>query len=114
MISRRRLLAGTLGSAAWIDAAAAVAKPRKLTQFDPPARHLVSEMSLEQKIGQMTQPDQMFLKTIEDIDNYHLGSLLSGGASDPQSGNDLSAWTALYDHFQSRALKTAQRIPLLY
>src|SRR5258708_4375023 len=114
MISRRRAIAGTLGRAGWIDAAAAVAKRRKLTQCDTPARHLVSEMSLEQKIGQMTQPDQMFLKTIDDIDNYHLGSLLSGGDSDPKAGNDLNSWTDLYDRYQSRAMKTAQRIPLLY
>src|ERR1039457_1992551 len=121
MISRRRLLAGSLGSAAWLatslgnrNAAAAAAKPRKLSQFDPQARHLLSEMSLDQKIGQMTQPDQSYLKNIDDIDTYHLGSLLSGGDSDPKSGNDLNSWPDLYDGYQSRALKTAQRIPLLY
>src|SRR5579872_4202870 len=119
MISRRKLLAGS--GAAWIaaslgnrSAAAANSKPNKLSQFDPPARHLISEMSLDQKIGQMTQPDQMYLKSLDDIDNYHLGSLLSGGDSDPKSGNDLNSWTDLYDGYQARAMKTAQRIPLLY
>jgi beta-glucosidase len=110
MISRRKLLAGSIGSAAWL----AGAQTRKLSKFDPPARHLISEMSLDQKIGQMTQPDQMFLKNIDDIDTYHLGSLLSGGDSDPKSGNDLNSWTDLYSLYQSRALKTALRIPLLY
>jgi beta-glucosidase len=110
MISRRQLLAGSIGSAAWL----AAAQTRRLSQYDPPARHLISEMSLDQKIGQMTQPDQMFLKNIDDIDTYHLGSLLSGGDSDPKSGNDLNSWTDLYSLYQSRALKTALRIPLLY
>ncbi len=71
-------------------------------------------MSLDEKIGQMTQADQMFLKSLDDIENYHLGSLLSGGDSDPKSGNDLGSWTDLYDNYQSRALKTRLRIPLLY
>jgi beta-glucosidase len=71
-------------------------------------------MTLDQKIGQMTQPDQMYLKTLDDIENYHLGSLLSGGDSDPKSGNDLNSWTDLYDHYQSRALHAKPRIPLLY
>src|SRR5260370_24619604 len=62
----------------------------------------------------MTQRDQMFLKSLYDIDTYHLGSLLSGGDSDPKSGNDLGSWTDLYDNYQSRALKTRLRIPLLY
>ena len=58
--------------------------------------------SLEEKVGQMTQPDQMFLESLDDIETYHLGSLLSGGDSDPKSGNDLQSWTDLYDRYQSR------------
>lgn len=71
-------------------------------------------MTIDEKIGQMTQPDQQFLASLDDIENYHLGSLLSGGDSDPKSGNDLESWTVLYDQYQSRALKTKLRIPLLY
>jgi beta-glucosidase len=71
-------------------------------------------MTLEEKIGQMTQPDQMFLASIDDIENYHLGSLLSGGDSDPKSGNDLNSWTDLCDGYQARALRTRHRVPLLY
>ena len=79
-----------------------------------PVRKLVSTLSLDEKIGQMTQPDQMFLKSIDDIEKYHLGSLLSGGDSDPKPGNDLQSWTNLYDRYQTRALSTSRRIPLLY
>src|SRR5580692_11223825 len=111
--SRRRFLMGSLGTAAALSVARADDQSR-FTQFDPHARHQVSEMSLDQKIGQMTQPDQMYLASLDDIDKYHLGSLLSGGDSDPKSGNDLLSWTDLYDSYQSRALRTKQRIPLLY
>jgi beta-glucosidase len=111
--SRRRFLMGSLGTAAALSVARADDQSR-FTQFDPHARHQVSEMSLDQKIGQMTQPDQMYLASLDDIDKYHLGSLLSGGDSDPKSGNDLLSWTDLYDGYQSRALRTKQRIPLLY
>src|SRR6266404_2527670 len=102
--SRRQFLAGSLGSLALLSA----------QDKNSLAQKLLAGMSLDEKIGQMTQPDQMFLKSLDDIENYHLGSLLSGGDSDPKSGNDLGSWTDLYDNYQSRALKTRLRIPLLY
>ncbi len=102
--SRRQFLAGSLGSLALLSA----------QDKSSLAQRLLAGMSLDEKIGQMTQPDQMFLKSLDDIENYHLGSLLSGGDSDPKSGNDLESWTDLYDNYQSRALKTRLRIPLLY
>src|SRR5216684_1718389 len=102
--SRRQFLAGSLGSLALLSA----------QDKSSLAQRLLAGMSLDEKIGQMTQPDQMFLKSMDDIGNYHLGSLLSGGDSDPKSGNDLESWTDLYDNYQSRALKTRLRIPLLY
>ncbi|MGA2597476.1 MAG: glycoside hydrolase family 3 protein [Bryobacteraceae bacterium] len=119
--TRRQLLTGSLGSLAFLaagfgqrNASAAARKPRKLSDFDPQVRQLLAQLSLDQKIGQMTQPDQTFLQSLDDIEKYHLGSLLSGGDSDPKSGNDLNSWTDLYDGYQSRALKMTPRIPLLY
>ncbi len=92
----------------------APAKPRRFTDYDTPARQLLSSLSLDEKIGQMTQPDQQYLKSLDDIETYHLGSLLSGGNSDPKSGNDPDSWTAMCDGFQKRALAARPRIPLLY
>ena len=92
----------------------APAKPRRFTDFDAPARQLLSSLSLDEKIGQMTQPDQQYLKSLDDIETYHLGSLLSGGNSDPKSGNDPDSWTAMCEGFQKRALAARPRIPLLY
>jgi beta-glucosidase len=71
-------------------------------------------MTLDEKIGQMTQAEQDALQNIEDVEKYFLGSLLSGGSSDPKAGNSLEAWTDLYDGYQQHALKTRLAIPLLY
>ncbi len=94
--------------------AAAQPAPKALASFDPQVNELLSRLTLDEKIGQMTQPDQKFLKSIDDIDKYHLGSLLNGGDSDPEAGNDLQSWADLYNKYQSRALQTKLRIPLLY
>ena len=114
--SRRSFLSSSLGAAALLNIPlqAADAKSRRFARFDRQARQLLSQMTLEEKIGQMTQPDQMYLQNLDDIEKYHLGSLLSGGDSDPKSGNDLTSWTDLYDKYQSRAMKTKLRIPLVY
>jgi beta-glucosidase len=93
---------------------APAAEPRRLSSFDARIGPLVARMTLEEKIGQMTQPDQQDLKDPADIENLFLGSLLSGGDSDPKEGNSLRAWTDLYDRLQGRTAKTRLAIPLLY
>jgi beta-glucosidase len=85
-----------------------------LSRYDAEARVLLAQMTLEEKIGQMTQPDKNYLEHPGDIGAYHLGSLLSGGDSDPKTGNDLISWTDMVDGYQERALKTRLHIPLLY
>jgi beta-glucosidase len=75
---------------------------------------LLSQMTLEEKIGQMTQAEQDALKDVNDIQKYFLGSLLSGGNSDPKAGNSLEAWTDMCDGYQQHALKTRLAIPILY
>src|SRR5687768_7830493 len=87
---------------------------KSLASYDGQANELLSRMTLEEKIGQMTQAEQDALKDIDDIETYSLGSLLSGGNSDPKAGNSLEAWTDLYDRLQTRAMKTRLAIPLLY
>jgi beta-glucosidase len=89
-------------------------EPKKLSSFDPQANALLEKMTLDEKVGQMTQPDQSFLKSDADIAKYYLGSVLSGGDSDPKEGNSLEAWTNLIDRYQKRALETRLSIPLLY
>src|SRR5580658_435504 len=88
--------------------------PKKLSSFDPQANVLLEKMTLDEKVGQMTQPDQSFLKSDSDIVKYYLGSVLSGGDSDPKEGNSLEAWTNLIDRYMKRSLETRLAIPLLY
>jgi len=71
-------------------------------------------MTLEEKVGQMTQAEQNALKEKSDIEKYHMGSLLSGGNSDPKAGNSLKAWTDMYDEYQAHSSKTRLKIPILF
>ncbi len=102
-------------------AAAAFAVPPKshsrsksLTAYDGQVKQLLSQMTLDEKIGQMTQVDQHYLKDPNDIATLALGSVLSGGDSDPADGNSLEAWTDMYDRYQKIALKSRLGIPILY
>jgi beta-glucosidase len=88
--------------------------PRPLKSYDAQARELLAQMTLEEKIGQMTQAEQDALKEPSDVQTYFLGSLLSGGSSDPKAGNSLNAWTDLYDRVQTLSLKSRLGIPILY
>jgi len=74
---------------------------------------LIQEMTIDEKIGQMTQVDQQFLNEISDISKYGFGSLLSGGGSTPQV-NEPKAWAEMYDIYQREALNSRLKIPLLY
>jgi beta-glucosidase len=88
--------------------------PRSLKENDAKVRTLLSSMMLEEKVGQMLQANQASLKDPSDVENYFLGSVLSGGSSDPKTGNGVIDWTDHYDSLQSRTQKTRLRIPLLY
>ncbi len=96
------------------EASSASPVTRRLSSYDSEVDLVLSKMTLEEKIGQMTQAEQDALKDVNDIRNYFLGSLLSGGNSDPKAGNSLDAWTEMYDRYQTLALKTRLAIPLLY
>lgn len=74
---------------------------------------MMARMTLQEKIGQMLQAEQDKLAD-GDIEKYAIGSVLSGGSSDPKAGNSVEAWTDLYDSLQQRALNTRLRIPILY
>jgi beta-glucosidase len=89
--------------------------PKRLSSYDPQVKKLLSQMTLEEKIGQMTQPEQgPVLSNPGDMQKYFIGSVLSGGDSDPSEGNSLQEWTDLYDKVQTEAMKTRLAIPVLY
>jgi beta-glucosidase len=74
---------------------------------------LLSQMTLEEKAGQMTQAERSALENTSDIKTYFLGSLLSGGGSSP-SVNSAQSWADMYDSYQHYALQTRLKIPLIY
>jgi beta-glucosidase len=88
--------------------------PKRLSSFDRQARELLAKMTIDEKIGQMTQADKEFIKDPTVIKTLFLGSVLNGGSSDPDDGNSLEAWTDMVDNFQKQAMETRLRIPLLY
>ncbi len=92
----------------------AATKPKPLSSYDAQVKPLLAQMTLDEKIGQMTQAEQNELKDISDVEKLYLGSLLSGGSSDPKEGNSLQAWTDLYDRLQTRTRNTRLKIPILY
>ncbi len=74
---------------------------------------LLSHMTLDEKIGQMTQVDINALKEHADIQKYFLGSILNGGGGGP-SNNVPQTWLQAVNEYQSWALKTPLKIPLIY
>jgi len=92
----------------------AAPKLRALSSYDAQVKPILAQMTLEEKIGQMTQPEQSELKDQADIEKYFVGSLFSGGDSDPKEGNSLQAWTDLYDRLQEHTKKMRLQIPILY
>jgi len=83
-----------------------------------PVRQRVSDllrrMTLEEKIGQMTQAERAAVDSdTSKIATDHLGSILSGGGSVP-TPNRPYAWANMVDRYQKAALQTRLHIPILY
>jgi beta-glucosidase len=78
----------------------------------PFVESILSQMTLEEKIGQMTQVERESIKP-EDIKKYLIGSILSGGGSYP-TPNNIDSWVAMITQFQDEALSTRLRIPIIY
>lgn len=82
-------------------------------QIKQNVQKLLSQMTLDEKVGQMTQVDTKFIQRKSDITKYFIGSVLSGGDSSPADITP-KGWVNLYDTFQAEALKTRLKIPLIY
>jgi beta-glucosidase len=79
---------------------------------------LITRMTLEEKIGQLIQPEIKFL-TPEDIKQYHVGSVLNGGGSTPGSNKyaSLEDWVKLADSFYNASVDTSNGrigIPIMW
>ena len=78
------------------------------------AELLLARMTLEEKVGQMTQAERGAVTGDPSlVATWRLGSLLSGGGSVP-TPNTPEAWADMVDAFQAQALRTRLGIPLIY
>lgn len=93
------------------DISAFPSAPRE--DIEKSVKDLLSRMTLDEKIGQMTQADRRYLKHDSDIATFYLGSLLSGGGSAPRQ-NTPQAWVQMVEGYQSHTQNTRLKIPLLY
>ena len=75
---------------------------------------LLSQMTPDEKIGQMVQVDSAALKNKADVQTYFLGSVLCGGDSKPETGNTAQDWLNFVESFQNYALQTRLKIPIIY
>ena len=91
----------------------AVPAARLAGQPSPDVEALLAQMTLDEKIGQMTQADKTALEDGREVTRYFMGSVLSGGNSLP-TPNDPAAWVAMTNGFQTRALATRLGIPIFY
>src|SRR5918993_1776923 len=100
-------VAGTAGGGGrpWMDASL---KARERAEL------LLAAMTLEEKVGQMTQAERGAVSGDPTlVATWRLGSVLSGGGSTP-TPNTPEAWADMVDEFQRMALATRLGIPLLY
>lgn len=88
------------------------AAPVQAVQATDRVQQLLSQMTLEQKVGQMLQPDTRSI-TPEEVAQYYIGSILSGGGASPSTGNTAADWAARADEYQKAAIE-GFGIPLLY
>ena len=73
---------------------------------------LLSQMTLAEKVGQMTQAERGCLQR-GDIEKYCIGSVLSGGGSTP-GDNSPQGWLKMINGFVEESLKTRLGIPVVY
>ncbi len=74
---------------------------------------LVSRMTLEEKIGQMSLVDKNSLTKIKDISRYNLGAVMSGAGAKPAINNPQS-WFDMIAEIKSEASNSRLEIPILY
>ena len=95
----------------WFVGSAGAARPS--VDCESRVEALLSRMTLEEKLGQMTQIDLGAVKDKADLAKYSIGSMLSGGDSDPKD-NLPQTWLKACQEFQDAAMQSRLKIPLLY
>jgi beta-glucosidase len=73
---------------------------------------LLGRMTLDEKIGQMTQAENNSI-TPEGVASFLIGSVLSGGGGISDT-NSITEWTDLARSYEEQALQTRLSIPLIF
>ena len=87
----------------------------RASDIEERVRELLARMSLDQKIGQMTQPERTHVSP-EEVKSHHIGSVLSGGGSCP-GDNRAADWVAMNDAYWVASMEEDEdhlAIPILY
>jgi len=79
---------------------------------------ILAGMSVEQKVGQMIQPEIKFVSP-SDVKKYHIGSILNGGGSFPGERKDsaIQDWVKLADAYYNASVdksKGGAGIPIIW
>ena len=82
------------------------------TKVNIEAELMLEGMSLEQKVGQMIQPDIRYI-TPAELSKYHIGTVLSGGGAPPNENvyADTAEWLRMADEFYDASLKSGAPLP---
>lgn len=79
---------------------------------DTRVEELLAQMTLAEKIGQMTQVEKNSISP-EEVTQYSIGSLLSGGGGNP-TPNTPQSWAEMVRTHEEAALRSRLGIPLVY
>jgi len=107
--------ASTHQPGSWPQVASTVQQDR---QIEAKVAALLARMTLEQKIGQMVQPDIRSV-TPDDVRKFRLGSVLNGGGAFPGENKHASVadWVSLADRYYDASMDTANgqlAIPIMW
>jgi len=101
--------------APWPSAAASAVSPD--AALEARVQSIVAGMTLEQKVGQMTQPDIRSV-TPDEVRRYYIGSILNGGGAWPDMNMHASVqdWLKLSDQFYQASMSTDMpvKIPVIW
>ena len=79
---------------------------------------LMAQMSVEEKVGQIIQPEIRWV-TAQDVKDFHIGSVLNGGGSVPNNNRHSKAadWLAIADAYYQASMDTSDgkiAIPIMW
>jgi len=84
------------------------------TRIEARIAELLRQLTLEQKVAQMVQPDVRYV-TPDDVKAFRLGSVLNGGGAFPGDNKHASVgdWVALADRFYDASMDTSTGAPAI-